>query len=59
MGKEIENKALLGSIKELIEQSRQHVATAINASMSMLYWQIGKKINDAIAGQNRREVYGK
>jgi hypothetical protein len=27
--------------------------------MSMLYWQIGKKINDAIAGQNRSDIYGK
>lgn len=59
MRKEIENTALLCSIKELIEQSRQQVAMAVNASMSMLYWQIGKKINGAIEGQNRSDVYGK
>ena len=59
MSKELENTALLGSIKELIEQSRQQVSAAVNASMSMLYWQIGRKINEAIEGQNRSDLYGK
>jgi hypothetical protein len=59
MSKKIENTGLLGSIRQLIEESRQQVAVAVNATMSMLYWQIGKKINEAIEGQNRSEVYGK
>lgn len=59
MSKEIENTALLGTIKQLIEQSRQQVAVAVNATMSLLYWQIGKKINEEIDGKNHSEVYGK
>ena len=55
----IQNDTLLGSIKELIVQSKQQVAVAVNATMSMLYWQIGTKINEAINGQNRTEMYGK
>jgi predicted nuclease of restriction endonuclease-like (RecB) superfamily len=47
------------SIKELIEQSRQQVAITVNATMSMLYWQIGNRINQEIDGQNRSETYGK
>jgi hypothetical protein len=27
--------------------------------MSMVYWQIGKRINDEIAGKDRTELYGK
>lgn len=50
-------KPLYNEIKELIDQSRQHVAVAVNAAMSMLYWQIGKRINDEIL-QNQRAGYG-
>lgn len=50
-------KPLFNEIKELIEQSRQQVAVAINSAMSMVYWQIGKRINDEIL-QNQRAEYG-
>lgn len=53
-----ENKSLLGELKTLIEQSRQQVAVAVNATMSMLYWQIGKRINDEVLNNERAE-YGK
>jgi hypothetical protein len=59
MNKEIQPKKLFVSIKELIEQSKQEVAVAVNARMSMLYWQIGKRINEEINSQNRTETYGK
>lgn len=49
---------LLGDIKSLIEQSKQQVAVTVNAAMSMLYWQIGKKINQEILNDKRAE-YGK
>ncbi len=58
MPKEIENTQLLGSIKELIEQSKQQLAVAVNAAITTLYWQIGKKINEAVA-QYQGETYGK
>ena len=51
--------SLFASIKELIEQSRQQVAITVNATMSMLYWQIGNRINQEIDGQNRSGTYGK
>ncbi len=58
MSKEIENTALLGSIKELIEQSRHQVAVTVNATITALYWNVGKKINHETL-QNTRAEYGK
>lgn len=58
MRREIENTVLLGSIRHLIEESRQQVAVAVNATITGLYWQVGKKINDEIL-QNNRAEYGK
>jgi hypothetical protein len=47
------------SIRELIELSKQQVAVSVNATMSLLYWQVGKRINIEIESQNRSEKYGK
>lgn len=60
MSKEIEQtQPLVGDIKTLITESRQQVAVAVNSAMSMLYWQIGKRINEEIDGKDRTEMYGK
>jgi methionine synthase II (cobalamin-independent) len=55
---EITNHSLLEQIKNLIEQTKQNVAVAINSSMTMMYWHIGKLINHEIL-QNKRAEYGK
>ena len=49
---------LISEIKTLIEQSKQQVAVAVNASITMLYWQIGTRINKEILNDLRAE-YGK
>lgn len=56
--KELDNK-LFVSIKELIEHSKQQIAVSVNATMSMLYWQIGRRINQEIENKNHSEKYGK
>ncbi|MCL2510787.1 MAG: PDDEXK nuclease domain-containing protein [Bacteroidales bacterium] len=48
---------LFTDIKTLIEQSRQQIAVMVNATMTMLYWQIGSKIKTDIL-QNKRAEYG-
>lgn len=53
-----ENKDLLGDISLLIEQSKRHIATQANSTLTLLFWQIGKRINDDIL-QNKRAGYGK
>lgn len=55
---EITNNSLFEQIKNLIEQTKNNVAAAVNSSMTMMYWHIGKLINDEIL-QNKRAEYGK
>ena len=59
MGNKISNTSFINEVKTLIEQSKQQVSVAVNATMSMLYWQIGKRINQEIKGKDRTELYGK
>jgi predicted nuclease of restriction endonuclease-like (RecB) superfamily len=59
MSKEIQNDSLLSSIKQLIEQSKQNVSIVVNATMSMLYWQIGIRINEELQNKSSSEIYGK
>ncbi|OQX76654.1 MAG: hypothetical protein B6D61_08495 [Bacteroidetes bacterium 4484_249] len=52
------NNNLLQSIIDLIDSARQRVASAINSELTILYWNIGKHINENIL-QNKRADYGK
>ena len=59
MSKEINNtQPIAVDIKLLIEQSRHNVALAVNAEITLLYWHVGKRINDEVLKNNRAE-YGK
>jgi predicted nuclease of restriction endonuclease-like (RecB) superfamily len=49
---------LITEIKDLIAESRQQVAVAVNSAMSLLYWQIGRRINEEVLN-NKRAEYGK
>ena len=49
---------LLHDLRTLIEESRSTVATTVNATLTTLYWQIGKRINEEILKGERAE-YGK
>jgi predicted nuclease of restriction endonuclease-like (RecB) superfamily len=49
--------ALLHDLRGLIEETRATVATTVNAALSLLYWQIGKRINaETLHGE--RATYG-
>ena len=39
---------LTQSIINLIDSARQRVASTINSELTILYWNIGKQINDEI-----------
>jgi predicted nuclease of restriction endonuclease-like (RecB) superfamily len=49
---------LLADVRHLIDAARQNVATAVNAELTWLYWQIGRRIQQDILGNERAE-YGK
>jgi predicted nuclease of restriction endonuclease-like (RecB) superfamily len=59
MKQEISNTALVSEIKSLIEQSKQQLAVTVNATLSLLYWQIGKRINQELSQYEGNEKYGK
>ena len=42
----LQYKQLLSDVLQLIQQGRQRVATEINSTVVLLYWAIGKRIND-------------
>jgi predicted nuclease of restriction endonuclease-like (RecB) superfamily len=54
----ITNNRLFEQIRNLIEQTKYNVAIAVNSSLTMMYWEIGNKINQDILN-NQRAEYGK
>lgn len=52
------NRAIVGELKALIEESKQVVTHAVNSSITMLYWSIGHRINTEILDTERAQ-YGK
>ena len=49
--------ALLGDVRQLIEQARAHVASAANSAQTLLYWQLGERIRREVLGEARAD-YG-
>ena len=50
-------KALLSDVRELILEARGQVAQAVNAGLTMLYWQVGQRIRQDTLKEKRAE-YG-
>ena len=51
-------QVLFNDLSQLIEQSKQFVIVQANSVMTMLFWNVGKRINENIL-QNKRADYGK
>ena len=49
---------LLIDVSQLITEARQRVVVAVNAEMTLLYWRVGKRINDEVL-RGKRAEYGK
>ena len=54
----VNDSQLLTAVVGLIDQARNRVATTVNQELTLLYWNIGKKINDDLLKNNRAD-YGK
>jgi predicted nuclease of restriction endonuclease-like (RecB) superfamily len=52
------NNTLLQSIVSLIDNARRKVAVAVNSELTILYWHIGKQINESVLKHEKGE-YGK
>lgn len=53
----VKSAPLLADVRGLILAAREHVARNVNATLVMLYWQIGHRIHKDILGEKRAE-YG-
>lgn len=51
------NTAFIENISQLIRSTKQRMATAVNAELTLLYWHIGNRINQYIL-QGERAEYG-
>ncbi|MBE3038115.1 MAG: DUF1016 family protein, partial [Chloroflexi bacterium] len=49
---------LLEDLRRLIEETRQGVAATVNAAISVLYWNVGRRIREDIL-QEKRAEYGR
>lgn len=49
---------LFAEISTLIHQARQRIVVSVNTELTLLYWQIGKRIYEEVL-QGRRAEYGK
>lgn len=59
MNQEIaEFNPIVQEVIQLIDKSRHNVAIAINSEITLLYWSVGRRINDEVLGNERAE-YGK
>ena len=58
MNNTIDSTGFLLEIKSLIEQSKNKVALVVNAEITVLYWNVGNRINTEVLGNERAE-YGK
>lgn len=56
-GMSAQRGGLLNDIRRLIEEAREAVATTVNVGMTMLYWHIGKRINEEVL-RGKRADYG-
>jgi predicted nuclease of restriction endonuclease-like (RecB) superfamily len=54
----LDNNNLFTEIVTLVENTQRQVVSVVNSSLTMLFWQVGKKINENIL-QNKRANYGK
>lgn len=52
------DKQLVNDIVLLIQESKSHIPQTVNSALTLLYWRIGKRINEEVLG-NKRADYGK
>ncbi|NOU15884.1 MAG: DUF1016 domain-containing protein [Methylococcaceae bacterium] len=52
------DSSLVAEVKQLIQSAKQRAVVAVNAELTMLYWQVGKRIADEVLKGERAE-YGK
>jgi len=52
---EIADKSLIRDVRQMIEETRASVAATVNTGLTILYWRIGRRINQEILKESRAE----
>jgi hypothetical protein len=52
-----ETRRLVDDVRELVERARIDAARAVNASLVMVYWNVGRRISNELIGE-ARAAYG-
>ncbi len=52
------HNALFQEVRQLIDEAKQRTAISINTEITLLYWQVGKRIQTEVL-QGQRAEYGK
>lgn len=51
------HETLIADVRQLIDNARQRVALAVNAELTLLYWQVGQRLRTEVL-QGERAAYG-
>jgi hypothetical protein len=51
----IADKPLIRDVRQMIEETRASVAATVNTGLTILYWRIGRRINQEILKESRAE----
>lgn len=46
---------LVNEVKQLIQTAKQNAIIAVNAELTLLYWQVGKRIKEQVLNHQRAE----
>ncbi|GAW87869.1 hypothetical protein bplSymb_SCF23801P001 [Bathymodiolus platifrons methanotrophic gill symbiont] len=57
MNQSLNENTLFAEVNDLIQSAKQKAAVAVNAELTLLYWQVGKRIADEVLKGERAE-YG-
>jgi DUF1016 N-terminal domain len=55
---QLADNSMFGEIKQLIQEAKQRAAVSVNIELTLLYWQVGKRISNEVL-KNKRAEYGK
>src|ERR1035437_830118 len=52
------DNSLFQDLAQIIDQGKNHLAKQVNSTITLVYWQVGKRINEDVLN-NQRAEYGK
>ena len=51
------NKQIINDVKTLIIQSKEQISVSVNSTITLLYWEVGNRINVEVLNDSRAEYW--